>query len=122
MDLKLIINTSLKILYISVFFLLIELLIANAPQSWDSSLEKTKKETFNVENFIDGFNVPWGMAFLPSGELLVSDRNGTLWLVDKKGGNKAKISGIPDVRYKGQGGLLDVQIHPNYKDNLDLCL
>lgn len=117
MALRLIVNANLKILFISVFFLLSELITADGPQSWDSSVEKTKKETFNVENFVEGFDVPWGMSFLPNGNLLVSDRNGTLWLVDKKSKNKAKVSGVPKVRYKGQGGLLDIQIHPNYKDN-----
>jgi len=113
----LIAKTNLKILFILILFLLTEIIAAKEPQNWDNSLETTKKEVFVVESFIGGFNVPWGMAFLPNGKLLVSDRNGTLWLVDKEGKNKAKVSGVPKVRYKGQGGLLDIQIHPNYKDN-----
>jgi len=116
-DLKLIANINPKILFILILFLLTEIIAAKEPQNWDNSLETTKKEIFIVENFIGGFDVPWGMAFLPNGKLLVSDRNGTLWLVDKNGEYKVKITGVPKVRNKGQGGLLDIQIHPNYKDN-----
>ena len=86
---------------------------ADEPYSWDTSVEKTDKESFIVENFIDGFEIPWGMCFLPNEDLLVSDRNGTLWQIKKDGKSKKKILGVPEVKYKGQGGLLDVQIHPN---------
>ena len=90
---------------------------ADESYGWDTSVEKTDKESFIVENFIDGFEIPWGMCFLPNEDLLVSDRNGTLWQIKKDGKNKKKISGVPKLKYKGQGGLLDVQIHPNFIDN-----
>ena len=90
---------------------------ADESYGWDTSVEKTDKESFIVENFIDGFEIPWGMCFLPNEDLLVSDRNGTLWQVEKDGKSKKKILGVPKVKYKGQGGLLDVQIHPNFVDN-----
>jgi len=90
---------------------------ANDVQNWDDSIEKTEKETFKVETFIDGFDVPWGMAFLPNKNLIVSDRNGSLWLVDYKSKTKTQIIGVPEVRYKGQGGLLDIQVHPEFINN-----
>jgi len=90
---------------------------ANDVQNWDDSIEKTEKETFKVETFIDGFDVPWGMAFLPNKNLIVSDRNGSLWLVDYNSKTKTQIIGVPEVRYKGQGGLLDVQVHPDFIKN-----
>ena len=74
-------NTYLKLvitLLISIFSCSTK---AKETQNWDESLEITDEETFFVENFADGFEVPWGMAFLPSDNLLVSDRNGTLWTV-----------------------------------------
>ena len=110
-------NTYLKIIITSLIFIFSCSTKAKEIQKWDESVEITDKETFFVENFADGFEVPWGMAFLPNDDLLVSDRNGTLWKVNKKGNKKEKISGVPDVRYKGQGGLLDIQIHPNFDIN-----
>ena len=111
-------NTNL-IIFSKIFllFLVSSLTKAGDIQNWDDSVEKTKKETFRVETFIEGFDIPWGMVFLPNQNLIVSDRNGSLWLVDYKEKSKTKISGVPNVRYKGQGGLLDVEIHPEFINN-----
>ena len=111
-------NTNL-IIFSKIFllFLVSSLTKAGDIQNWDDSVEKTKKETFRVETFIEGFDIPWGMVFLPNQNLIVSDRNGSLWLVDYKEKSKNQISGVPNVRYKGQGGLLDVEIHPDFINN-----
>ena len=111
-------NTNL-IIFSKIFllFLVSSLTKAGDIQNWDDSVEKTKKETFRVETFIEGFDIPWGMVFLPNQNLIVSDRNGSLWLVDYKEKSKNQIRGVPNVRYKGQGGLLDVEIHPDFINN-----
>ena len=114
---KLLNNNLIIFTKIFLLFLLSSLIKAGDIQNWDDSVEKTKKETFRVETFIDGFDIPWGMVFLPNKNLIVSDRNGSLWLVDYKEKSKTKISGVPNVRYKGQGGLLDVEIHPEFINN-----
>ena len=106
-----------NLILLSIIFLFSCNTKANESYDWDTSVEKTDKESFIVENFIGGFEIPWGMCFLPNQDLLVSDRNGTLWLVKKGGESKKKISGVPKVKNKGQGGLLDVQIHPNFINN-----
>ena len=110
-------NKSIIHFSVLILFLISSFINANDFQNWDDSIEKTEKETFKIETFIDGFDVPWGMAFLPNKNLIVSDRNGSLWLVDYKSKTKTQIIGVPEVRYKGQGGLLDVQVHPDYINN-----
>ena len=110
------INNKL-IIILGVLFLIPPFLIANNFQRWDDSIEKTEKEVFKVETFSDGFDIPWGMAFLPNKDLIVSDRNGSLWLVDYKSKTRTQIIGVPKVRYIGQGGLLDVQVHPDFIKN-----
>jgi glucose/arabinose dehydrogenase len=90
---------------------------ANDVQNWEEAIEKTIKETFKVETFVDGFDIPWGMAFLPNQNLIVSDKNGNLWQVDYNKKKKTQIVGVPNVRNKGQGGLLDVQVHPDFINN-----
>lgn len=77
---------------------------------------KSKGITVKLETVAEGLEVPWGMASLPSGDLLIADRNGDLWKVasDK---SKVKISGTPDVLYVGQGGLFEVKLDPNYSEN-----
>jgi aldose sugar dehydrogenase len=60
--------------------------------------------------------IPWGMAFLPGGNSLLTDKNGALFLIDKNN-KKTKIEGVPKVNSEGQGGLLDVELHPKYAEN-----
>ena len=84
---------------------------------WDSDKVSTDLEMFNVELFSDGYKIPWGMAFLPDGSLLVNDISGKMYKVFPNGERKIEIKGVPDVYYRGQGGLLDVEIHPNFEEN-----
>ena len=110
-------KTKLNIIMVNLLFLIMPFLFANDLQNWDDAIEKTQKETFRVETFAEGFDIPWGMAFLPNKDLIVSDRNGNLWRIKYKSKIKTKISGVPKVRYKGQGGLLDIEAHPDFTDN-----
>ncbi|MCL6265974.1 PQQ-dependent sugar dehydrogenase [Flagellimonas myxillae] len=73
--------------------------------------------SFRLETLTDDIpGIPWGIAQLPTGEILVTERGGGLYMVnnDKQ---LTEIGGIPDVASLGQGGLLDVQIHPDFENN-----
>ncbi len=61
------------------------------------------------------FEQPWALAFLPDGDLLVTEMRGTLHVY--RGGEIHQISGVPDVVFGGQGGLGDVVLHPDFADN-----
>ena len=85
---------------------------------WDVRIVNTEKVSFQVQTFIDGFEIPWGMAFLPDNRMLVTDRIGDLWIVAIDGKDKVKVIGeVPNVRSKGQGGMLDVEVHPDFNNN-----
>ena len=85
---------------------------------WDTRIVKTEKVSFKVETYADGFEIPWGMAFLPDNRMMVTDRIGDLWIIEKDGKDKVKVIGeIPNVRSKGQGGMLDVAVHPDFNTN-----
>jgi len=72
------------------------------------------KNQFETQLYIPDSGTPWGMAWLPNGDMLFTLRSGQLKLV-KKGENKAvNISGLPNIAVGGQGGLLDIEIHPEY--------
>ncbi|MEE3234005.1 MAG: PQQ-dependent sugar dehydrogenase [Candidatus Latescibacterota bacterium] len=78
---------------------------------------ESKHHVFQIQNFADIPGIPWGMAFLPDGRLLVTERKGRLRIVDQTGKTSEPIKGMPAVRAEGQGGLLDVALHPNYQEN-----
>jgi aldose sugar dehydrogenase len=71
---------------------------------------------YKIENVVSGLEIPWGLEFLPNGDLLISERNGTLsrFTADKK---LIKIEGLPEIRVSGQGGLMDIKLHPDYAKN-----
>lgn len=66
---------------------------------------------------IADFTEPWAFAFLPDNRILLTERKGTLLLVDPATKAKGTITGVPAVAYAGQGGLHDVALHPNYANN-----
>jgi aldose sugar dehydrogenase len=65
----------------------------------------------------DGLELPWGLAFLPDGGLLVTERPGRLRRVAADGTVSPPLDGVPPVFFRGQGGLLDVALHPDFADN-----
>ncbi|WP_200530964.1 PQQ-dependent sugar dehydrogenase [Halorubrum sp. LN27] len=76
-----------------------------------------------VERVAEGFENPWGLAFLPGdGRLLVTERPGRLSLVDPEDGSRSAVEGVPEVHAAGQGGLLDVAVHPAYPDDARVYL
>jgi glucose/arabinose dehydrogenase len=72
-----------------------------------------KKNTHTV--IVSGLNNPWGFVFLPDGAMLITEKEGKL--IHFKKNIKTEITGLPEIYVRGQGGLLDINIHPNYKDN-----
>jgi len=72
--------------------------------------------TINVQAVAE-FNEPWAMTFLPDGDMLVTEKSGTLLLVGGNDLSKTTVSGVPEVAYGGQGGLGDVILHPQYQSN-----
>jgi len=76
---------------------------------------KSEKLTVKLDTIARGFNVPWGMAFLPDATMLVTDRGGKLYSIKNK--KKQEVTGVPEVLAEGQGGLLDVLVHPDFKKN-----
>jgi glucose/arabinose dehydrogenase len=75
-----------------------------------------------VETIATGLVTPWGLAFLPDGRLLVTERPGRLRFVTREGKLSPAFTGVPDVWASGQGGLLDVALDRDYARNATLYL
>ena len=76
-----------------------------------------EKNSFKVTTLVEGLEHPWAMAFLPDNRILITERPGRLRLVDKGRLHPQAITGLPEIAAEGQGGLLDVVLHPDYQNN-----
>lgn len=93
-------------------------LMSNSGIAIDKKAPKTiTNADLKVDTIATGLTLPWATAFLPNGDLLVTERGGKLRLVKDGVLDPKEISGVPEVWFKGQGGLLDVQLHPDYATN-----
>ena len=83
------------------------------------SVHESEKGSYAVTELVAGLEHPWGLAFLPGGDMLVTERPGRLRRISKAGQVSAPITGLPDIFVDGQAGLLDVAVSPTFaKDNL----
>jgi glucose/arabinose dehydrogenase len=78
---------------------------------------RTEQASFRVVEVVGGLSHPWGLAFLPDGRMLVTERDGRLRLIDESRLAPEPIAGVPEVYASGQGGLLDVAIDPAFAEN-----
>ena len=74
----------------------------------------SEKQRFKIEVVTKGVETPWGLAFLPDGRLLVTERPGKLRIVDKTGKLSDPVKGTPTPHVQQDGGYLDVTVHPQY--------
>jgi len=74
-------------------------------------------QSYEYQLITEGIDIPWGMAWLDEKIILVSDRKGELRVISNGVLLEEKITGLPELRAQGQGGLLDVAVDPNYAQN-----
>lgn len=79
--------------------------------------EKKLGVAFDVVTVAEGLQNAWGLAFLPDGRMLVTERPGRLRIVSADGKMSEPVAGLPAVDARGQGGLLDVALDPAYAKN-----
>jgi aldose sugar dehydrogenase len=87
----------------------------SAPASVTHPVADSLKVT--AEKLYTEFRNPWGMAWLPDGRLLVTERSGEILVFKDNKYTGTKLTGVPKVFAEGQGGLLDIKLHPDYNRN-----
>lgn len=78
---------------------------------------RSERERYRVEIVASGLAYPWGLDFMPDGRMLITEKPGSLRIVTRGGQISPPIDGIPQVVAQGQGGLLDVTVHPDFAEN-----
>src|SRR5687768_2551127 len=98
------------------------LMVLVAAAAAQAQVFETNAQKVRLVPVVEGLSNPWSVAFLPGGDMLVTERTGGLRLI--KGGalQSAPVLGTPDVRYRNHGGLMDIALHPRFTDNRLLYL
>jgi glucose/arabinose dehydrogenase len=83
----------------------------------DGQVIRSEKQAFRIEAVARDLETPWGIAFLPDGRMLVTERPGRLRIVEKGRLLPEPVAGTPKTWAVQDGGLLDVEVHPRYAEN-----
>ena len=92
-------------------------MVLAAAASAQSPVFKSSEQDYRVTTVASGLVNPWGMAFVPGGDILVTERPGRLRIVRNGKLVPTPVAGLPEVFARGQGGLLDVVLHPSFAAN-----
>lgn len=102
--------------YLSIFVAVIMITACNANTDTKNEENEVNQE-YSTQTIISEIDVPWGMDWLPNGDMLITERSGDMWLYSDGTLADEPIAGVPEVWAQSQGGLLDVNVHPNYEQN-----
>lgn len=90
--------------------------LLSCSQEKENDIEITPSTVkYTTEIVVPDLNIPWGMVWLPDGSMLITEKEGTL--IHYKDNQKIQIGNVPQVYNRGQGGLLDIELHPDYEQN-----
>lgn len=105
----------MKHIYICAVVLLMTLTACSQQTESKIQAEQPTDLSYTTELVVPELKIPWGMVFLPDGSILITEKEGQL--IHFKDNKKSVISGLPDIYVRGQGGLLDIKLHPDYITN-----
>lgn len=109
---KFILKTSL---IFTSFFILTGCGMPEGPVSLSGDVPEATGWT--ADTLITGLQQPWSLAFLPGGDMLITERSGRILRANPESMTRTVLSGAPDVFADGQGGLLDISLHPGFTEN-----
>ncbi len=104
---------KITLVYLSIFSFIF--LSCEAQVKPNDILLKAEVKNYTLETIVSDIQIPWGMTWLPDGSMLVTEKSGILYHI--KNGAKTEIKNMPKVYTRGQGGLLDITLHPDYAKN-----
>ena len=92
------------------------LLAAVGCSSQPAEIAKNNK-SISYQLVVEGLQNPWGMTFLPNGDMLVTEKKGEIRIIREGELLSQKVKGVPDVYDRGQGGLMDIELDPDFENN-----
>ncbi len=100
-----------------IIFILFLFNSCDSKQESNDFPQLTSDLTFNIDTLATGLQNPWGMAFLPDSRILIAERPGRLRIWQNGVLQEEPVSGLPEIWAHGQGGLMEVVLHPDYEQN-----
>lgn len=106
----------MKFIRIIVGFVLVTTLLVSCKKNVPSPpIDNTTLPQLSISTVLTGYEIIWGFDFLPNGDLLFTEKRGKVYR--HSNGVVTELTGFPAVRNSGQGGLLDIRVHPDYASN-----
>ena len=105
---------------ISALFIALTILVGSCSGSQNNQPNPASPpgaQKFRVDTLLTGLQNPWAVAFLPGGDMLITERPGRILRFNPGSGTATPLTGVPTVVAKNQGGMLDLVLHPNYAQN-----
>ncbi|MGK2740310.1 PQQ-dependent sugar dehydrogenase [Tepidicaulis sp. LMO-SS28] len=87
-----------------------------------AALAQETEGPFEIETVAAGLDFPWSLAFLPDGDMLVTERGGDLRIIRDGALLPEPVSGVPESFVAGQGGLMEIALHPDFEENNQIYL
>ncbi|WP_441000747.1 PQQ-dependent sugar dehydrogenase [Fodinibius sp. SL11] len=106
--------------YLSIFLAVIFLTACNATSENEQKgniNQEIGNSEYTLETITNEIDIPWGMDWLPNGDMLITNRGGELYRYSDGTLIEEPLNGVPEVWARGQGGLLDINVHPDYEEN-----
>ena len=100
---------------------LLVLISTSAHAQINAGAQKPETDTPFTMTQVAAFNLPWRIAFLPDGRMLITEKPGAIWLVTQQGA-KTSVANVPAVLHQGQGGLLGIFVSPKYSTDHSVYL
>lgn len=88
-----------------------------AIETFSGQVIQSEKQKFGIDTITTELTNPWGIAFLPDGRILVTERAGEIRIIKDGKLLAEKVGNVPPVFANGQGGLMDIKLHPDYATN-----
>lgn len=107
----------LRFITVPIAVLTLSLMSLLTASSYATQVFDSETQAFEVREITAGLSHPWSMAFLPDGRILVTERTGRLRVIQDQKLLDQSILGLPKLKQIGQGGLLDIALHPNFTRN-----
>ena len=99
----------------SIIYTILLVFLSFCAEKSDNSINTPEEQEVTATLVVDDLSIPWGMTWLPDGSMLVLEKAGQIYRIE--GDNRTEISNVPDVYNRGQGGLMDIELHPDYANN-----